>query len=170
MFERILVAIDGAEFYQNIFEQALMLAKATQSELMLLHVQTLLDDFSPGEASLVYSEVGLRSYVKKLENMERAETEKLQVLADRAISSGVPTDLTQNIGDPGKMICAVAKTWNANLIVIGRRGLSGVSEMLMGSVSNYILHHAPCDVLTIQGNLRKSVDRKTDRAVSTFSE
>ncbi|PSB56557.1 universal stress protein [Chamaesiphon polymorphus] len=40
-----------------------------------------------------------------------------------ATAAGISTEFTQHIGDPGKMICEVAKTWNANLIVIGRRGL-----------------------------------------------
>jgi nucleotide-binding universal stress UspA family protein len=150
MFDKILVAIDGSEFSRTIFDRALALAKADRSELMLLHVLTLLENFYPGEAYLAISESALRSYATKLENREQAETQKLQSLATEAIAAGIPTEFTQQVGDPGKSICAVAKTWNANLIVIGRRGFSGLNELLLGSTSNYVLHHAPCDVLTIQ--------------------
>ena len=44
----------------------------------------------------------------------------------------------------------LAKDWNADLIIMGRRGLTGLSEMFLGSVSNYVVHHASCSVLLIQ--------------------
>jgi nucleotide-binding universal stress UspA family protein len=150
MFQKILVAIDDAECSHSIFEKALVLAKANQSELMLIHVSTVLDYFYPGEAYLAVTVSALNSYAEKLAQREQAETEKLQRLAALATAAGIPTEFIQKIGDPGKMICEVAKTWNANLIAIGRRGLNGLNELLMGSTSNYVLHHAPCDVLTIQ--------------------
>jgi nucleotide-binding universal stress UspA family protein len=154
MFEKILVAIDDSESSRSIFERALVLAKADRSELMLIHVLTLLDDFYPGEAYFAVTEAALNSYAEKLAQREQAETEKLQRLEVEATAAGVTTEFTQKIGDPGKIICETAKAWNANLIVIGRRGLSGLSELLMGSTSNYVLHHAPCDVLTIQSVAR----------------
>lgn len=49
------------------------------------------------------------------------------------------------------MICDVARSWKADLIVLGRRGYSGVKELFLGSVSNYVLHHTPCSILTVQG-------------------
>ena len=44
-----------------------------------------------------------------------------------------------------------SQNWEADLIVIGRRGHQGLSEILLGSVSNYVVHHAPCSVLVVQG-------------------
>ncbi|RMG10302.1 MAG: universal stress protein, partial [Cyanobacteria bacterium J055] len=37
------------------------------------------------------------------------------------------------------------------LIIVGRRGRQGIEEAVLGSVSNYVVHHAPCSVLAIQG-------------------
>jgi nucleotide-binding universal stress UspA family protein len=48
------------------------------------------------------------------------------------------------------MICQVAKDWGAELIMVGRRGNSGLSELILGSVSNYVVHHAHCSVLIVQ--------------------
>ena len=59
-------------------------------------------------------------------------------------------DYEQIYGNPAKTICRVAKNNDIDLIVIGRRGRSGISELMMGSVSNYVLHHAPCSVLIVQ--------------------
>jgi nucleotide-binding universal stress UspA family protein len=75
-------------------------------------------------------------------------------LEQEATAAGVSAQFTLNYGDPGKMICALAKSYDADLIIVGRRGLNGLSELVMGSVSNYIFHHAPCDVLTIQGKVQ----------------
>jgi nucleotide-binding universal stress UspA family protein len=150
MFQKILVAIDDTKSSRAIFEQALILAKANQSELMLIHVLTLQDNLYPGDAFIGIPESAMRIYAKRLENREQAGLEHLRLLEAEATAAGIPTEFTQNGGDPGKMICEVAEIWNANLIAIGRRGLSGLSELLIGSTSNYVLHHAPCNVLIVR--------------------
>jgi nucleotide-binding universal stress UspA family protein len=154
MFEKILVAIDDSESSRTIFETALVLAKANNSELMLVHVLTLVDDLYPGDAFIGIPESALRAHAKRLEQREQAGMDRLRTLAAEATVAGIPNEFTQNIGDPGKLICEIAKNWNANLIVIGRRGLHGLSELFLGSTSNFVLHHAPCNVLTIQGTAR----------------
>ena len=150
MFEKILVAIDDSQSSRSIFERSLTLAKANCSELMLIHVLTILDDFYPSDTFIGIPASATRIYADRLETREQAGIEKLRSLVLEATTAGISAEFTQNIGDPGKVICEIAKTWNANLIVVGRRGLNGLSELLMGSTSNYVLHHAPCDVLTIQ--------------------
>ncbi len=59
----------------------------------------------------------------------------------------------QNLGDPGRIICEIARDCDADLIVMGRGNHSGLNEFFLGSVSNYVLHHAPCSVLAVQGQL-----------------
>ena len=121
---------------------------------MLIHVLTLIDEFYPSDTFIGIPESAMRMYAERLEKREQAGIQKLRTLVEEATTAGIYTEFTQKIGDPGKLICETAKTWNANLIVVGRRGLSGLNELLMGSTSNYVLHHAPCDVLTIQGIAR----------------
>jgi nucleotide-binding universal stress UspA family protein len=67
-----------------------------------------------------------------------------------AVAAGVNAESNQVSGDAGKAICEEALVWGADLIVLGRRGRSGLSELFLGSTSNYVLHHAPCSVLTVQ--------------------
>ncbi|MGF1516635.1 MAG: universal stress protein, partial [Nodosilinea sp.] len=50
---------------------------------------------------------------------------------------------------PGRVICTLAKTWAADLIVVGSHRRKGLSELFLGSVSNYVMHHAPCSVLVV---------------------
>lgn len=55
-------------------------------------------------------------------------------------------------GAPGYQICTLANEWQIDLIVMGRKGHSGLAELFIGSVSNYVLHHAHCSVLVVQDN------------------
>ena len=46
-------------------------------------------------------------------------------------------------------ITDLAKSWDADLIVIGSHGRKGIGELILGSVSNYVSHHVPCSVLLV---------------------
>jgi nucleotide-binding universal stress UspA family protein len=153
MFHKILVAIDDSELSRTVFEQAIEFAKANQSEIMLIYVLSMLDDIYPGSPYVGMPQTAWQIYQKKWEDREELARKKLNSLEQEATAAGVNTRFTLNYGDPGKMICSLAQTSNADLIIVGRRGLRGLSELMTGSVSNYILHHAPCNVLTIQGNI-----------------
>jgi nucleotide-binding universal stress UspA family protein len=70
-------------------------------------------------------------------------------LTTEATALGVSTEFTQIPGTPGHAICDLAHSWGADLIIMGRRGRLGLSEAILGSVSNYVTHHACCSVLTV---------------------
>ncbi len=157
MFHKILVAIDKSEMSQQVFDKAVSLAKATDARLMLLHVSSPFDEYylKPGFASVECAYPNLYSgsvsrYMNEWEEYEREGLDWLRSLAQEAIAQGVKTEFTQNLGDPGQMICALARTWHSDVIIMGRRGRTGLSELFLGSVSNYVLHHAPCAVLVVQ--------------------
>lgn len=157
MFDRILVAMDTSAIGKDVFEEALYLAKASNSRLMLLHV---LSGEVEGSSSVpIFPTMGyypgvsdrtLELYQQQWQAMEKSGLELLRSYTDQATATGISTEFNQCAGSPGRTICNTARNWKANLIVIGRRGLSGLSELLLGSVSNYVLHHAPCSVLTVQ--------------------
>jgi nucleotide-binding universal stress UspA family protein len=150
MFSKILVAIDDSASSTAVFEQALKLAKANQSELMLLHVLAPFDDTYPSDPYIGIPRSALQVYWTRWHEREQAGLEKLQSLEEQAIAVGITPEFTQSVGEPGRLICALAKTWHADLIVIGRRGRSNLSEVFMGSVSNYVYHHAPCSTFVMQ--------------------
>jgi nucleotide-binding universal stress UspA family protein len=92
--------------------------------------------------------------------------EILQAFAAQANDTGVKVEIVQCVGAPGRTICEVAADWGADLIAIGRRGHSGIGELLLGSVSNYVLHHTPCSVLTVQGSMPSESKSDRDRSGS----
>lgn len=149
MFDRVLVAIDVAESSQAIFAEALQLAKDHQSELMLVHVLVPTDLFCPPIAFFGSLSSILDDYFEQWQQREAESLEKLQMFQKMGQLEGLTTEITQSIGDPGTKICELAKSWPADAILIGQRATNSINKILLGSVSNYVLHHAPCNVLTI---------------------
>lgn len=156
MLHKILVAIDGSEARSLVFSAALELAKSTGATLILLHVLTSEEDGSPIYPAVNTAEylptfkVGLiETYQEQWQSYEQRSLENLRSLSQEATLAGVTVECTQHSGSAGRSICEVANTSNADLVVIGRRGHSGLSKMLMGSVSNYVVHHAPCSVFIV---------------------
>lgn len=157
MFDRILVAMDTSAIGKDVFEEALCLAKVSNARLMLLHV---LSGEAEGSASVpIFPTMGyypgvsdrtLELYQQQWQEMEKYGLELLRSYTSQANTAGITAEFHQCAGSPGRIICKTARDWKADLIVIGRRGLSGLSELLLGSVSNHVLHHAPCSVLTVQ--------------------
>ncbi|PZV06386.1 MAG: universal stress protein [Leptolyngbya sp.] len=159
MFKRIIVAITPVKNNNHILAEAIALAKLTDGELMLLHVLSPSDEgypapIYPGIGSIyegALREEAIKNYAQQWESYERDNFDFIKALTAQAANAGVKAEFTQAPGDAGNMICKLAETWNADLIMLGRRGHSGLKELFLGSVSNYVLHHAPCSVLTIQG-------------------
>ncbi|WP_414752882.1 universal stress protein [Anabaena sp. CCY 9910] len=158
MFNKILVAVENTEMGKQVFERGLSLATATNAELLLLHVISPFDEdyLTAGEmetqSSYGTSQVhSVEYYVGKWNALKQEGIDFLTLFTNQVIAQGVTADFTQELGDPSRLICEIARSWNADLIVLGRRGLHGLSEFFLGSVSNYVLHHAPCSVLTVQG-------------------
>ncbi|MEA5509519.1 universal stress protein [Crocosphaera sp. UHCC 0190] len=158
IYQKILVAVDHLAGNTEVFGTALNFAKAQGSELMIF---TAIPEQTPGTMDLpIYSEMAGYGAIYSQEMVDLEEKliqetlEELQTwlkrLAQQGISQGIKTGSDYAYGEPGQQICALAKKWDADLIIIGRRGRSGLSELLLGSVSNYVIHHAPCSILVVQ--------------------
>jgi nucleotide-binding universal stress UspA family protein len=172
MFHKILVAIDEFNSGGAVLRQALNLAKATGSSLLLMHVLNPTDKDYPDPtiypavdtySSTLYNQV-LKRWQENLSEYEQHQQDMLRSLSAEAEVMGITTETTLHAGDPGRMICAVARTWGADLIIVGRRGRSGVTELLLGSVSNYVMHHASCSVLTVQGKVEPVLEAEKEIA------
>ena len=154
MYSKILVALDESQLSQKAFQQSLLLAQAFNAELQLLNVISPLEARYQNTISLIGS-----GYNNSHQTNEAAEAEwqllvsnrleYLQSLVEEAEQAGVDAEYIQEIGQAGEQICESAKQWDADLIVIGSHGRKGLNELLQGSVSNYVSHHVPCDVMLV---------------------
>ncbi len=159
MTQKILVALDHSPFCQTVFDEAIKYTQAFQGELMLVHVLSAGQagsSSSPAMPLMPFPEYYPGISASTVELLEKAwqefENEGLSLLKqyiNKAQDAGVEAEIRQVNGAPGPSICKAAKDWGATLIIMGRRGHKGLSELLIGSVSNHVLHHAPCSVLVI---------------------
>lgn len=159
-FHKIIASLDESELGQQVFCQALDLAQVYQSELHLLHVVPTLDPgMSTGADVFMGGLSDLGSYpIFANPELWEAQRQALQDHArawlvqyvEQAHSTGVKVQWRCAVGEAGTAICEVAESLQADLVVIGRRGLSGLAEVFAGSVSNEVVHHAPCSVLVVQ--------------------
>jgi nucleotide-binding universal stress UspA family protein len=154
MFTKILLALGNSAESQAIMTAGLTLAETIEAEVLLLHVINPLTPtgFSPlvGGIFPMVNEIALDQYAKEWREYEQKGIEQLQLYAAQAQERGVQAVVSQNFGNSGSMICEVAKNWSADVIVMGRNQKSMLSEIFLGSTSNYVLHHAPCSVMVIQ--------------------
>jgi nucleotide-binding universal stress UspA family protein len=156
MIKKVLVALDYPAELPQIFEQAVDLAVKYQASLYIFHCIEPHNAPLP-EVSAMAAYGGVMD-----ENLVAAQQEDLhqqiakisawlQEQAAIAQEKGLTTiKVDYKVGESREEICTAAKEWDADIIVIGRRGLRGLGEMLLGSVSNYIVHHALCSVMVVQ--------------------
>lgn len=151
MLDKILVALDHSDLSEQIFDQALILAKANQSQLMLIHVLTPQEEgypIGPLTAGFVTPDA-VTAYLEQLDAFKAKGLELLQSHTNIAQQQGIDVEHQQTLGDPGSSICDVARTWQADVIVMGRRSRAFLSKLFLGSVSNYVTHHSPCSVFIV---------------------
>ncbi len=158
MLQKILLAIGDSPESTQVLAAGLTLAEKLDAQILILHVLNPLTPHgftTPGSPLVggilpIVNDVAIEQYLVQWKEYERQGIERLQAYAQQAQDRGIKAEVSQNYGDSGPMICEVAKNWSADTIVMGRNQKSTLSEIFLGSTSNYVLHHAACSVMVIQ--------------------
>ena len=147
-YQKILVALDSSSMSEVVFRRGMTTAKQNNASLMLCYCLTSDSPFWIQPTSY-HSETAEDFKERYQESLEKAN----QWLADyvnKAKEQGINTECSCQVDKPEHMILEMAKNWEADLIVVGRRGRRGLAEIFLGSVSNYIVHYAPCSLPIVQ--------------------
>ncbi|MBN2236144.1 MAG: universal stress protein [Bacteroidales bacterium] len=149
MIKNILVPIDGSGLTEKIMAFAIDLAEKYQANVTLLSVlekpsPTLINQgtlFTPNSTKKFVED--LEKYHKKvlLDATKKIEGKKSTVTISSMLVEGRPADKIIEVSQKGKY----------DLIVIGSRGLGGIKEFFLGSVSDRVADEATCPVLIIKG-------------------
>ncbi|NER92478.1 MAG: universal stress protein [Symploca sp. SIO1B1] len=151
-YKKILAAIDCSPQAPAVFEQALEVAKRENASLMLFHCLPIEVKGTSLYADIYDPAMSFYNHLQTQLNEDKEEAEGLlEGYCQRAIAQGVTTEWQFQVGDAGSAIRDFTKSWDADLVVIGRRGRQGMAEVFLGSVSNYIVHNVSCSVLVVQG-------------------
>ncbi|PWB58459.1 MAG: universal stress protein [Nitrosomonadales bacterium] len=147
MYKRILVAVDGSHTSNLALDEAIRIARESQGVLRLVHV------FNP----VVFNTEGeFYAYPDLLDAMHRGAEIVLNTAVAHAKQAGVACEgklLEINIIGHRipEMIAEEAKTWLADIIVIGTHGRQGMHRLLIGSVAEGVVRTATVPVLLIRG-------------------
>lgn len=141
-YSKVLVAYDGSESSKKALDKAVELGKWNeQIEIQVLHVVNFPDFTTAYEGINI---VELREASVERGNSVIQETGE--------VLSGGPNKFQTFVveGYPAQMILNHANKNNCDLIVMGSRGLSGLKELFLGSVSHHVVQRSPVPVLIVK--------------------
>ena len=145
MYAKILVPLDGSSTADRGFEEAVALARALNSALVLMHVI----DTVP----VTYEMVTVATWQEVSEAMRKYGQELLDNARRRAVEHGIATDVRLVEGRPERVadtIVTEARSAGCDLIVMGTHGRRGVSHALLGSDAERVLRISPLPVLLVR--------------------
>lgn len=159
----VLVPVDFSPSSEAAMDYAIMLADSLEAPLVVLHVV-----HDPGDEPGFYARALKKKQIQKMEDIGRdLLSDFLHDMAKRypdskAIKSAVPTLL---VGLPVTKILALVEQTQPRMVVMGSRGLSGLSHILVGSVAERVVHLCPVPITIVKESkeskeLKKELKKK----------
>lgn len=145
--KKILWATDFSDEAQEALVYANLFAQAFNAKITALHV---VPDFSP--ALLDTAAVVKGELVKRVEFIKDESAERLEKIKK---SKDIPFRILIKEGSSSKMIIEAAEEEKSDLIVMGKKGLSALEKLFIGSVANQVLHNSPVPILLTKKSKRK---------------
>jgi nucleotide-binding universal stress UspA family protein len=140
-FKRILVATDLTAASQSAVDTALALAKENEAELMIA--------YAFDTPTLTQATIAPNVYDEWTRNLRNDAQERLQPFLAEARKQGVHAGALVLSGAPYEAIVEAAQDNNADLVVMGTHGRTGISRFFLGSVASRVISTAPCPVMTV---------------------
>ena len=144
----VLIGIDGSGLATQAARSALALLGTDGTSITLARVIS-----SPPLAALAVSSAAPGPVLfadPAVVDDTAVEEQASAELAEARRALGVPAETRLLRGEPGTELCALAKAERFDLLVVGTHGSGLVKEVVLGSVSRHVLHHAPCPVLVVR--------------------
>lgn len=146
---RILIATDGSKHCKDIFVYVKNFGLSDGDEIKIITIIDMavpmaVDMYAGYLASTTEIEKSLRENAQKIIEESTEKTKKIFDNSSIAVSNEILT------GSPESRIVETAEEMEADLIIIGSHGYNRWERLLLGSVSDSVVHHAPCSVLVIR--------------------
>jgi len=145
---KILVATDGTEFGEAAVKKACEIAASrNDTEIEVISV------YETPAMTVAGPYMGAPIFYPELVEGAKALAEGSVARAQRALNKRCPAVAINSVvcmGGPAQMILEAAKGWGADLVVVGSHGYGFLGRAFHGSVSDQVVHHAPCSVLVVR--------------------
>ena len=141
MFSKILVPVDGSDNSLRALNAALLVSEKIGSEVTAIHV---MEDIP---VLHIQSEKLLR---KLIEDFKKESQLILSKCSDIAARKGISLNTKLLQGNAGSTILDFCENGKFDVIVMGSRGMGKFKELVLGSVSSKVVHHASCPVIIIR--------------------
>ncbi len=150
LYKKIILATDFTDTSKEASYYALKLAQSYKVRLLkALHVfDTSAWDVSPSYYFNI--EPKKLKFDRVLEDVQRIRQREKDALKGLAKSFGLDVQTIFVEGTAGEEIVHYAEEFNADLLVLGTHGYTGLKRFTLGSVAEFVVRHAPCSVLTIR--------------------
>ncbi|MBI5189256.1 MAG: universal stress protein [Nitrospirae bacterium] len=136
-WKKILVATDGSRHGDAAVDKAIDLAKAYGGELAVVSVVDVNEE--------IYAEAP-----EAVEGFVKTSLKAVAAVKEKAEKAGLKAESVVKEGEAYQAIVDAAKELNANLVVMGSHGRTGLKRLLMGSVTEKVIGHIPCPVLVVK--------------------
>ena len=148
-FRRILVPVDESRPSQNSLAVAAGLARETGAEVILTHVVQMRWSQDEPELKATYGDI--------VDDYRQAGEETLRRTAESEVFSGLDVDTELLFGNsPARELLNLAKEREVDAIVMGSRGRGGFGSMILGSVSQRVIHDATAPVVIVPPHLERA--------------
>jgi universal stress protein A len=141
-FKKIVCCTDFSDNSEKAFKKALSIAQDNQAGLDILHVREPVVNFVFMSGGVLSGEDVLPPIAVLEQEMEKRYTSKTD--------PAVHVNIVAREGHPSSEILNYLKEVNADLVVTGSAGFSGLGLVVFGSVSRRVAHKAPCNVLIVR--------------------
>lgn len=138
-WKKILVATDGSKFSSIATTKAIDFAKAYGGSLVIVSVVDVPTEF--------YAEAP-----QAVDDMVRKAKEYTAAVRKQAEAAGIKAETYVGEAEAFEAIVRLAKDEGVNMIVVGSHGRTGLRRLLMGSVTEKVIGHAPCPVLVVKSS------------------
>jgi nucleotide-binding universal stress UspA family protein len=146
---KILLATDGSQFSNRAADYCIDMAKKLDADVLAVYVMSL----KHFEIYALEHHDDITGYEDENVRLSKDADEAVGYVARRAKEKGVRLSTRIVRGYPADEIMKIAREEKFDLICVGNLGKSGIERVLMGSVSEAIVRHAPCPVLVVRGNM-----------------
>jgi nucleotide-binding universal stress UspA family protein len=145
MFKRIIVGTDGSPTATEAVQQAIDMAKMSKARLEIISA------YEPVPSARLREE-GEHISGDVAHALNPREDVNLALDKAKAMAKKAKVDVVPHAreGDPADAILDVAEESNADLVIVGNKGMTGAKRFLLGSVPNKVSHHAPCAVMIVR--------------------